>query len=740
MKTISKFLVGSNQSLSRIGAIVLCAGLCGGASLRAGEAASPAGKNVTPAEEEPDNFSNWINLGIGGLISGGDKAQFNQQHAIGDGPVMGGIEDMHLEYTLAKKVVVKLDARAIFDNNDYKVQLEISKQDLGYIRAGYTQFRTWYDGNGGFFPAVHPGNSPSSPPIHPGGMFFDPTHSEMSLDRGDIWVELGLQIPKLPELILRYDHLYRNGQKDSTSWGSSYNTGLSTSPTSALNQRKFVPSFRDINEQSEVFTGDIKQTLFGNTDLNLGMRYEYTHNTDALNMHNRPGEPAQKAVPVDLYVTQVDTIHSNLFSGHILSETRFNEKIWFTLGYSYTTIDSDTGGNRITGPEGFYPPFAVNKTYMSGFINMAGESQSSQHVINLNLMLNPLPDFVAILASRMNLSQIDSDNNWVNTSTRVTPNVSNYHGNSSNNVNTFAESLDLRYTGIENIVLYARGEWQEQEGTLQDAIFNLSGSTPNLNIIDDGISSLSNTSQKYAVGANWYPLRQVNFAVQYYYKNAGNSYEYAHEPGILGKMQVNTNDVNLRVTSRPMNNVVIVSRYDYLNTTVDTQSPGLDWLQSSVNKVHMFTENVTWNPLARLYVQGDYAYVINETDTPAGNIVATGSTSSTPTTFKGTPVTNFSNNYWTTGASVGFLIDDKTDIRAQYSFYNANNYVNNATVGMPYGSSATSQEVSATLSRRITKNVSMSLKYSYYKYTDLTSGDHNNYDAHVFYSGVNICF
>jgi hypothetical protein len=73
-------------------------------------------------------------------------------------------------------VKLTIDGRAIFGNHDYDVKLDLSYPGVGYIRGGYTEFRSWYDGNGGFFP----GN----------GQFFAPPQQEMTLDRGEAWIEL----------------------------------------------------------------------------------------------------------------------------------------------------------------------------------------------------------------------------------------------------------------------------------------------------------------------------------------------------------------------------------------------------------------------------------------------------------------------------------------------------------------------------------------------------------------------
>ena len=71
---------------------------------------------------------------------------------------------------------------------------------------------------------------------------------------------------------------------------------------------------------------------------------------------------------------------------------------------------------------------------------------------------------------------------------------------------------------------------------------------------------------------------------------------------------------------------------------------------------------------------------------------------------------NFRNDYWTVNSSIGYLIDDKTDVTVDYYFYAASDYLNNAAVAVPYGMGATENAVSATLTRQIAKNMRVLFK------------------------------
>ena len=249
--------------------VLICAGTCAAAAVRAGETTD--GKAVTTTTEETPEYKNWIELGIGGVITSGDRAQFEEQHWLPGGQPYGGIQDLHYEQTLGKDATLTVDGHAIWDFNDYDIQVQLSKPKLGYIKAGFTEFRSWYDGNGGFFP-------------HDGGTFFPPAFPEMHIDRGDVWIELGLRVPDWPEITIRYSHEFRDGQKDSTTWGDTTLTGLAVNPT-----RKIVPSFRDIDETRDIVSFEASKTI-GNTDVLLGMRYEHNTNDDSLNMERNAGQ------------------------------------------------------------------------------------------------------------------------------------------------------------------------------------------------------------------------------------------------------------------------------------------------------------------------------------------------------------------------------------------------------------------------------------------------------------------
>jgi hypothetical protein len=712
-------------------AVLICAGSFAVAAVRAGE--SDGKTTTTTTEEQTEEYKNWIELGIGGTIVNGDNAQFEQEHRLPADTAYGGIQDLHFEGPLGKDGLFSVDGHGIWDTNDYDIQVQLSKPKLGYIKAGFTEFRSWYDGNGGFFPH--------------NDIFFEPPFPEMHIDRGDAWVELGLRVPDWPEITIRYSHEFRDGQKDSTTWGDTSLTGLPVKST-----RKIVPSFRDIDETRDIVSLEISKTI-ANTDVLLGMRYEHNENDDSLNMERSAGSVG--VVPGgQRFVTQHQKDDVDLFSGHGITVTRFSDSLWFTAGYSYTTLQNDLSGTRIFGTHfdsAFGEPVPTLGRFDHAFIDLAGMAQVKENLFNANLFWQPLESLTVLTGFRYSHDNLDTDSTFLaeepvpNTPpfTPTNPEGGFHYGPPEPgfgarlaDYDRFAQRLELRYTGIKDCLFYAEGEWEEEYGHVNENQ-NIDEDVP----LDKNTNSLG---QKYTIGANWYPTMRLTVSGQYFHQIASYHDDIitAAFPRLINQ-DWNTDDLNVRITFRPkiaarLGTLALVTRYDFVHTSIDGQwevfSDGelLAELQTGEIKKHVITESVNWNPLARFYLQVNLSYTLNQTDTPANDINLVPNTSPT--------VTNFRNDYWTVTAGAGYIINDKTNFYVDYSFYCANDYFKNAAVAVPYGEGATEHAVSATLTRQLTKQTSLLLRYGYYNYRDVLSGGHNNYRAHSLYSGLQVRF
>jgi hypothetical protein len=689
-----------------------------------------------PAESTiaaPGEFNNWVIFSFGNNFVDGDRAQFQRRFGLPAGP-FGGIEDFHFETPFKKKGTFSIDGRGIFDNHDYDLKLDLSYPDKGFVRFGYREFRTYYDGSGGFFPG---GTN------HWISLYDDALH----VDRSEVWFEAGLRIPNQPEITFRYSHQSRNGKKDSTIWGDTGRLGL----PGANNSRAIVPTFLGIDEDRDTFALDVKHTV-SKTDFGLGVRYDRIDNNDTRDIHRRPGELTGSATAAaDRFVTQHDEFEEDMLNAHGFTETRFNDRILFTTGYSFTRLDTDVGGSRIYGADYdpiYDPLFARRQQRDEGFLDLRGGSKMDQFVMNMNLMLTPWENVSIVPSFRVEHQEQEGDVAYTQTSFAAPPGrlatTEDLRNTRERGFTDVSERLELRYTGFTNWVFYARGEWLEGVGSLKEIQADNNPDAP------EGTSAIikRNTdsdrfTQKYVLGVNWYPLRRLNMAAQYYHKVRENGYTHLVDsttnmppsanryPAFLTDQDFATDDLNYRVTWRPLNNLTLVTRYDFQLSTVDTKGDFLANVQSAEMTSHILSEMISWTPCSRLYLQGSINYVLDQTQTGANTFVGSDTNNIVPRSR---------NDYWNASIFATFVLDNKTDLSAQYFYYRANNYLNNSSASQPYGAGAEEQSVTATISRQLTKRLRCSLRYGYFTNRDQTSGGHNNYDAHLVFSSLQYRF
>lgn len=715
---------------------------------------------ATTTTEEATEYKNWIEVGVGGTWTSGDRAQFEQQHWIpGDQPY-GGITDMHYEHGIGEKATLTIDGHALWDINDYDIKVDLSQPNVGYIRGGFTAFRTWYDGNGGFFPTN-------------GGVWFAPPFPEMHIDRDEIWLELGLRVPDWPEITIHWSHQIRDGQKDSTIWGDTTLTGLAIN-----NPRKLAPAYRDIDEKRDILSADATKT-FGNTDVGIGMRWDHYQNDDKLQLERGAGQlpPAVPPPGQQRFVTQRDENDVDDFTGHILSTTRLTDTLWFTSAYSYTTMGADLSGTRIVG-EGYNPVFVTSfPTLQSNdhaILNLAGMSESREHVFNANLFWMPLKDLEALVGFRYTHENIDSSSTFLDANTATSPPPTHYTaaipkaGDTSEDTNEAAERVEFRYKHIQNWLFYVEGEWEEAWGNVREheVSGSLVGGVPVPSDLGEENKDTSFLDQKYTVGATWYPMTRLNLAAQYYYRESDYDNDFHSDlatPPVSGSernqrligQDWTTNDANVRITARPklpemLGTLSLVTRYDFMQSEISGKwaisptfhgaPPSNEILNEEMTGLvtnHVVSESATWNPCPRFYLQAIGSYVFNQTETPASkiNLIATGNTP-----YNSATVVDFRNDYWTITGASGYVLDEFTDLRADYTFYCANDHLKNSRVAMPYGLGATEHTVGAMASRQFTKQVRVTLQYRFFDYRDSLYGGHNNYTAHSIFSGLQYRF
>ena len=688
------------------------AGLCGAVSaLSAAETNAPPAKAAAPPppltpeqmfEGGTNTYSNWLELGAGGFITHGNQPQF-QQRSQTPGTAYGGIEDLHVKGNIDKTTTVTVDGRALFNDDDYKLNIAIEREKTGYLRFGYREFRTWSNGDGGFYP--------------PSGENYPLPGNALALDRGELFIEGGLTLEKKPKITFKYTHTFREGDKGSTSWGYVHPAGGAT-------VQGLSPTINHIDEHGDAFQLDITHEIKATT-LGAGMRYENGKLNEGLKINQYPGEPVQEKI-TDQQGTSYD-----LFNGHFSSETWLKKNLMLSSGLSYSHVEDTYSGSRVYGSE-FGAGYTPNPQNGFGYYGLSGSARMDDYILDLNLFTIPWKNVTIIPSVRVEKQDWDADSAGTGTLSDFTPTTFTGHGDRG--MLDVRERLDVRYSGITNWVLYARGELTEGNGDL-----TARGGMPVINGI--GVSPIQQETddyrlfQKYSAGARWYPARRLAIDVGGYYKldqygynnpvdstpNGASSFD--RYPGYLTGQTFETYDASLRVTLRPCRTVNLVTRYEYQWSTVQTKPDpisGLPEVESSKLTSQILGQDVSWTPWSRLYLQAGFNYVLSTTTTPDSNY-----TPLTPALLAS------QNDYWTLNFSSSFVLNDKTDLNLGYFYYQANNYFNNSAYGVPYGADAQEHSVSVAIIHRLRQNIRLILRYGYYHYDDEAFQGHRSYEAQV---------
>jgi hypothetical protein len=698
---------------SGLGRFVVVASLIAlGIQVRAGDAITPE----QLYEGGTNSYNNWIELSTGALLTRGNANQAKQgeQHDTG---IFGGIEDLHYETQVAKKTTFTLDGRSIFDDHDYSVGLGLVRDDYGFLRLNFENFRTWDSGTGGYLPDAQ--------------LSYALPGDALALDRGKISFEAGLTKPNLPQITFKYTHSYRNGDESSTLWGPIHDNGSIYRP---------YPGIYSLDEKSDTFQLDLTHH-YKKINYGVGLSYELGSLNDAHKLTFFQGEPVQQEV-TDQQGTSYD-----MLSTHAFAESWLKKNLFLSTGFMFANIDDTFTGSRIYGDDFdvVYSPAYPALSY--GYFNLNGGAHEHEYVWNVNLMSLPTRNWSIVPSLRV--QKEDWNASSAGTGTFYDPSSSSsyqndFAGNSGRDSIDVCERLDFRYTGMTNWVLNFGGQWTEGQGNLNEhggftqvtnsaSIF---GPTPVQFATDD-----SRLFQKYFASLRWYPVYRASLDVGGYYKinqynynntldntpndlSTGNAY-----PGFILYQGFETWDGNIRLTFRPLSKVTLVSRYEYQYSTIRTRpdpASTLDEVDSSKMQTHIIGQNVSWTPLDWLGLQAGFNYVLSTTKTPASDYTQA--------------VLDSQNNYWTVNFNSDFVLDEKTDLNLGYFYYRAADGQNQIVGGLPLGTDTEEHSLTATLVRRITQNLRLNLKYAFTHYEDLASGGNFNYDAHVIFASLQYRF
>jgi hypothetical protein len=594
----------------------------------------------------------------------------------------GGVEDATLHDDLNKDTTLDGEGRFIIDEHDYKLQLQLTKKDFGFVRVGYTQYRDYYDDQGGFYG-----------PFTPASFRLD---RDLHVVNSDIFFDAGLTLPNLPKLTVGYERQARNGDESLVEWGG---------VTQGADTRKIYPSVDNINEHTDIIKLEAEYDI-KKVHLLDDFRYEYfssddTRNDTSVNLNTTSSQT----------VTVHEDYHHDAFYNTFHMDCQVNEKVYWSLGYLHTSLAGNGDMSVVTPPP--LGPFSDNWAGNGIADNLASD------VVDLNGMLGPFKGLV--FYGGLQLEKTDTQGFDDALLTQGTSAATTNVIRSSEDTKSITETLGMRYTKIPFTTLYAEGRWNEEQIDLDEAE------------TQDGASSLALNSgettlrQDYRVGFNTAPLPRVTLSGRYRHYIDHDDYDYDTDtvvgyPGFITAQDFTTDEVMTKLTLRPCSRFNVAFTYQLVSTDIRTSTEAVPMLapggtlQSGDYDANIYSVSATVTPLSRWYLTGYFSLQDTRTTSFANQDPS---------------VQTYRGNVYTVMTTTGYALDNKTDLTLEYSYSRSDNFVNNAAAGLPLGLNFQRNAVLAGVSRKISKNVVARLRYGFYSYDESSTGGFNNYIANV---------
>jgi hypothetical protein len=392
-----------------------------------------------------------------------------------------------------------------------------------------------------------------------------------------------------------------------------------------------------------------------------------------------------------------------------------NDKVYWSLGYLFTTLDGSAGMSIDTQP--FIAPF--DRDWVARVIDIDMDS----HVVNLNTLFGPFAglSIVAGVQAEKTATHGFTDAFLTELAGGGATNSPEALIHSSDNKKSLEETLGLRYIKIPFTTLYAEGRWNEQQIDLderetQNAVLDFTRKT------DTDVFR-----QDYTVGFNTAPIPRVSFAGRYRHSIYNNDYDHtvdteAGYPAFITGQDFITDEIMSKLTWRPCRFFNATLRYQLIATDIKTTTEAVPLLApggkltSGNFDASIYTVSATVTPISRLYLTGLFSFEDTRTDAFDNGNPA---------------VISYVGNVYTVMGAAGYALDKKTDLNVEYTYSRSDNFTDNSAAGLPLGLDFQRHGLLVGLTHRISDHFIARLRYGYYAYNETSNGGISDYIAHL---------
>jgi hypothetical protein len=610
-----------------------------------------------------------------GIEVHGDKGKFREIEGTNDG-FSGGLKHFSIEDQISPTEKFSFDGHFLSGGQDSGLKLSLTKNDVGFIHAGFEQWRHYSDNIGGFDPAVTPPGLASA--------------GTLQLDEGRAWVDFGLTLPHGPQIVLGYEEQYRVGNESELDWG-------------ALAGKNIAPSTQAVNQHTDIIKLDVSGEL-GGWQVQDNARVEFSH------LKDRSDESSGSHSPF-----QTQDNYNDVQGMNTLRVEKAVRDWWMvSAGYCYSRLEASDALNQ-AGP----PPDA--QYWQSPQVTLSTES----HIFSASSLFRPVPTLSLGLDTQYEWTHEEGFGEVENTFGLLAVPILAPPVMEDSNFDEFKsrQNAEARFTGIPWTVVFA------------DARFEQDSSTTFEQGTIDGPSNpfaakfaAQNTEYDVRSGFTISPRTWISLNTQYRFYASDTSYNHlidstpltGYPAFILGRT-IKTEEVETKLVLRPANWLRTTLNYKIEDTDFSTLtdpvsfglSPGGPLLAGRY-LAHTYGLSSAIAPVARLNLTGSITYSDSRTLTFANDDPS---------------VVPYKGGVYMVNGSANYALNQKTDLSASYSFAQADFGQNNGVAGVPLGMDYTRHSATIALVEHFSGKLSGALRYTFYTYREPSSGGLTDYTA-----------
>jgi hypothetical protein len=631
-------------------------------------------------------------LSLGGIGVNRNAGKFRELEGTREG-FSAGVKSFSFDEAISPDEKISAGGHYLSANQDMQLKLALTKNDVGFIHAGFEQWREYFENGGAYDPIVKPPEFMAD--------------SDLFLNEGRAWIDFGLGLPNWPAITLGYEYQYRNGTESTLDWG--YVQGVN-----------IYPSITSIDEATHVIKLDVSDEWAGwNIDENARIEIHRQSNLDV-----EPNVFGAGPGPDTLIQTR-DDYHSVQGMSTFMLERQFQDWCHLSGGYYYSRLEGNDFFNQATTSAAdtlFYGNY-----WTSPQMTLSTES----HIFSVASQFTPLQNLSLSLASQNEWTHEEGFGE-ADLSTGLPTVPALFFLNPVSNDSDLdkfksMQNATIRFTEIPWTVWFADLRFsQEQIAEFQEQTSDGSGTF-------NRAADSDNELEDIRAGFNTSPWTWLSFNAQYRYTSSDTTYNNVLDatplPGypsfILGR-QIVTHDFETKMILHPAPWLKTTLSYDIVTTDYDTEtepvpggiSPGGP-LTAGIYKAHNYGINITLTPMRSFYFSGAFTYS-DSTTTTADN--------SDPS------IVPYSGPIYTLTSSAGYAVSKSVNLSATYAYSAANTAENNAASGVPLGLNYTRHNLTVGINEKFNPHLSASLRYSFSSYTEPSSGTFNDYNSQGFFA------